>query len=193
MTTGKCKHGNFELEKGCEKCIAERRRAGIRPEQDEMEDGLNAEGLTMAGTSLVVLRPGADVEAMNYHDEAQRLLEYANSRVITTAEDNRLANDDLSVISKLKKAMEAKRKAYLEPLKQQQDAIRDTYDYLMGPVLEADKITRNKMVKYDAEQRRIRAEQEEINRLKMEAAKKEMALNGELSESVDLVEVMPEV
>ena len=143
--------------------------------------------------TAIVLRPGEDIEVHSYFEEAKGLLKYAEARVITTIEDNKVANDDLSIISKLKKTMVNKRKEYLEPLKAQSDSIRDTYDYLMAPVLEADKITRSKMLAFDAEQRRKRAEQEEINRLRMEAAKKEMELKGELTESVNLVEVAPEI
>ncbi len=145
-----------------------------------------------APETTVALRPGVDVEVMSYYKDAQRLLGFAKDRVIATVEDNKLANDDLSIISKVKKVMENKRKSLLDPLKLQSDAIRDTYNYLMTPVLEADKITRGKMLAFDAEQRRIRAEQEEINRLRLEAAQKEMKLNGELSEPVEIVEVSPE-
>jgi len=189
---GNCKHGEFILTEGCPQCIAARREAGIMPEQDEMEDGLNNEGLTMVGTSLLTLRPGEDVEVRSHYTEALRLLEYAESRVIATVEDTKIANNDLAVISKLKKAMEAKRKEYLQPLKGQTEAIRDTYNYLMAPVLEADKITRDKMLAFNKEQERIRREQEEINRKRLEAAEAEMRLNGELTESVNLVEVTPE-
>ena len=47
---GHCKHGEFNLTEGCPQCIAERRQSGLRPEQDEMEDGLNNEGLTLVST-----------------------------------------------------------------------------------------------------------------------------------------------
>jgi len=47
---GHCKHGEFLLAEGCTQCIAERRQSGVRPEQDEMEDGLNNEGLTLIST-----------------------------------------------------------------------------------------------------------------------------------------------
>ena len=64
---------------------------------------------------------------------------------------------------------------------------------LMEPIEQADKTTRQKILAFQAEQERIRREQEEINRLRMEAARKDAALhNGEISESVDLVEVVPE-
>jgi len=138
----------------------------------------------------LVLRPGEDIETQSYYKESQKILQYATSRVITTSEDYKLANDDLSIISRLKKAMDEKRTEYLAPLKVQTEAIRDTYNYLMAPVLEADKITRAKMLNFDQEQKRIRREQEEINRKRMEAAEAEMRLKGELTETIGLVEVV---
>ncbi|MBU2051557.1 MAG: hypothetical protein KKH61_21615, partial [Gammaproteobacteria bacterium] len=60
---------------------------------------------------------------------------------------------------------------------------------LMVPVLEAEKITKAKQTAFLQEQQRIRREQEEINRKRMEAAQAEMKLKGELSEPVGLVEV----
>lgn len=145
-----------------------------------------------AAETALVVAPGADAEAMGYYDEAVKLQEYAVSRVIATVEDVKSANDDLSAISKLKKVMENKRKALLDPLKLQAEAIRETYSTLMDPIFSADKITRDKMIAFDAEQKHIRAEQEEINRKRTEAAEAEMRLKGELTEPVGLVEVSPE-
>ncbi len=296
MTIGHCKHGEFELEEGCSRCIADRRKAGIRPEQDEMEDSLNSEGLALAGadkphivkvkyyseatgelsgreytyysidqlkvgdllnvpvrnttgkakvsaidipeteiaafkdkvktipvgskvedittgvpnrsvpneteavirvdpgaclapeTSLA-LRPGEDIEVHSYFLESMKLLDYAEHRIIKTLEDAKVATDDLSIISRLKKAMEAKRKEVLAPHEVQVKAIRDTYNYLMTPILEAERITKAKQMAFLQEQERIQREQEEINRKRFEAAQAEMKLKGELTESVNLVEV----
>ncbi len=144
-------------------------------------------------TKALALRPGEDMVVRGYFEEAQKLLKYAEERVITSYEDMKPANNDLSVISKIKKAMTNKRREYLAPLKIQADEIRDTYDYLMEPILEADRANRDKMLLFNKEQERIRLEQENINRQKMELAEAEMELNGELSQSVDLVKVTPEV
>ena len=89
--------------------------------------------------------------------------------------------------------MDGKKREYLDPLKVQTEAIRDTYNFLMAPVLEADKITGNKILDFNKEQKRIRQEQEEINRKRMEAAEQEMRLKGEITEPVNLVEVTPKV
>ena len=142
--------------------------------------------------TAIALRPGEDNEARSYHLEAMQYLEYAKDRVIATLEDNQAANNDLSLISKLKKAMEAKKREYLDPLKEQAEAIRETYSTLMDPIIAADKITRGKMLDYSIRQEAIRKAQEEINRKRLEAAQEEMKLKGELTESVNLVEVQPE-
>ncbi len=175
---GTCElHGEFILADGCPGCL-----------KDEVRKSPESPPFSVA----VALRPGEDVEVRGYFEESVKLLEYAEARVIKTVEDVKLVNDDLSLIAKIKKAMDEKRKARLDPLKAQADDIRNTYTYLMTPVLHAKSIYGEKMLAYVAEQDRIRLAQEEINRKRMEAAEEEMKLKGELSESVNLVEVAAE-
>ena len=123
-----------------------------------------------------------------------KLLEYAESRQITSQEDMKHATDDLSLIAKLKKAIEERRKEYVNPIRAHLDVINNAFKMLTSPIEQADQITRKKMLEYKNEQERKRKEQEEVNRLRMAAAQKEAALNGtgEISEDVNLVEVAPE-
>lgn len=186
---GQCKHGEFNLTEGCIQCVEERTVNDI-PSEDYIPPELFPNN--PATETALALRPGEDIEAHDWHNEAIRLLDFAEGRVIATVEHIKAATDDLSIISKLKKLMENKRKSLLDPLKLQSDAIRETYNYLMAPVLEADKITRDKMTAFWREQERIRREQEEINRLRIEAAQKEKELKGDITEPVELVEVMQE-
>jgi hypothetical protein len=72
------------------------------------------------------------------------------------------------------------------------DAVNNAFKELMAPLEEAERVTKTKMLAFNAEQDRIRREQEEINRKRMEAAEAEMKLKGELSEPVNLVEVIQE-
>ncbi len=212
MATGHCEHGEFNLLEGCPKCIeAQSKRTTIQvittaneddqhkftapePLSDETREVITAgrdvmmEAATEPETALA-LRPGEDIEARDYHLEATKLLEYAETRTIKTLDDAKTATNDLSIIGKLKKAMEAKRKDKLEPSKLEAESIRETYNYLMEPVLEAEKITKQKQTAFLQEQQRIEREQAEINRKRMEAAEAEMKLKGELTESVNLVEV----
>ena len=223
----------------------------VRPEQREMEEGLNSEGLTLVeaeeteeppsyycpadcqfsiptegpwdnpkdggcakenefplGTTLdslpeyplcpfykcaevsVALRPFEDYEAHDCFLESERVLEIAKSRVINTLEESQTANNDLALISKLTKLMDDKRKALLAPLKAESDTIRDTYKYLMAPIIEANTVTKSKMLAFDLKQKQIQQEQERINQQRLEAAQAEMNLKGELTESVNLVEVV---
>jgi len=141
-------------------------------------------------TSLVTLENDTEVKA--FFDQAVGLREYAEDLVILTAEDLAPVTNDLSVIAKVKKGMKDKRESYVKPLKDRAAEFIEAFKILMAPVEKADSILREKMLTYNKEQERIRQEQEEINRLRIEAANKEMALKGELTESVDLVEVAPE-
>ena len=206
------------MSEGCSQCIAEyaavnspeniaKRIKGAEETIDEMErladesmdalerelnataDAQCAEAEANSTEATIALRPGEDIEAHGYFDEARQMLDYAERRVIKTLEDARVATDDLSLIAKLKKAMEAKRKEKLAPHEAEVKAIRDTYNFLMAPVLEAERITKSKQTSFLQEQERIRREQEEINRKRMEAAEAEMKLKGELTESVNLIEV----
>ncbi len=221
MTIGTCKHGDFDLMEGCPQCIEEKRTAELAEQVKaklEGEDvvvaeatiaevrpaicqncatwaecqGSNQDDCSRPESTAVALRQGEDTEASNYYAEGKKALEYAKNRVIATLKDNQDASNDLILIKKLRVNMEAKRKDYLDPLKIKSDAIRAAYTEMMAPILEAKKITEDKMLAYDAEQMRIRAEQEEVNRLRLEAAQKEAALagTGEITESVNLVEVM---
>ncbi len=199
MTIGKCKHGEFILNEGCPQCIAERRAKGITPAQDEMEEGLNQEGLTLVGAEAPVAEtalaaaPGSNNEVMSYYHEALKLCAWAETRVIASLDDIKVATEDLSIIARLRKAMEEKRKEYLDPLKSQAEAIRETYKILMQPIEDADTTTRKKILAFNKEQEDRRREQERINAQKLETAEAERRLNGKPSEPVELLEVSPDV
>jgi len=199
METITCKkHGTtFSMLEGCRECIAERRAKGIRPEQDELEDGLNSEGLTIVGTrlpieqrALVAIEPLHDAEVKALVIEANKILGYATALKVTDLEASKSATNDLSIISGIKKRMEAKRKEYLGPVNEIKDTLNQQFKDIMSPVLEAERLTEEKQMGFLKEQARRQAEQEEINRKRQEAAEAEMRLNGELSEAVNLVEVV---
>jgi len=143
-------------------------------------------------TAIVRVKPEQDIEVQSFYDQALKLAEYAEARDIAIIEDLKPATDDLSIIARVKKALEAKRKEFIQPLQDHIKEINDAFKRLMEPIEIADKTTRSKILAFQQEQERIRREQEEVNRLRMEAAQKEMELKGELSELVSLVEVSPE-
>jgi len=144
-------------------------------------------------TALVKVKPESDLQVQAFYQEALRALEYAEARSIVKAEDLKPATEDLALISKLKRSMEERRKEYLKPLDDHRRAINDAFKMMMTPIERADAITRDKILAFQLKQKLIREEQERINALRLEAAQKEMELKGEITESVNLVEVSLEV
>ena len=132
----------------------------------------------MAEDSLVLIKPEADVEIIAFYSEAIRLREYAEARVITTNDDLIPATNDLTIIARVKRGMEAKRKEYLSPFQNHIKETNEAYKLLMSPIEQADKITRNKILAFSAEQERKRREAEAIESEKLELARREAALNG---------------
>jgi len=145
-------------------------------------------------TAIVRVNPQLDIEVQNFYEEALKLHSYADQRVIATTEDLKPATDDLSIIAKVKKALEAKRKDYVQPIQEHVKSINDTFKTLTQPIDEADRITRKKILEYQQEQDRKHREAEEINREKYELAQREAALNetGEITVDTTQIEVVPE-
>ncbi len=142
---------------------------------------------------LILVDPHQDIDLLASSQQAVSALQFAKSRIIKTVEDMKLASDDLNLIRKLKRLMETKRKDYLFPFQDHIKEVNEAYKQLMEPVEEADKLTSGKMLAFTAEQDRIRREQERINAERMKLAQDEMKLTGELTESVNLVEVLPPI
>lgn len=143
-------------------------------------------------TALIQIRPDIDEKVVALYQEAVKLQEYAKARVIASNDDIKAATNDLSIISRLKRAIEEKRKEYTQPINEHLNAVNEAFKVFAEPLVNADRITRDKILNYRREQERIRQEQERINQLRMEAARAEMELKGELTESVKVVEVAPE-
>ncbi len=140
------------------------------------------------GTALIYINPESDTIVLSLLAQANLLRDYAITRVIATDTDMELAVNDLSVIASIKKALTAKKVEYSKPIKAHLDAVSATFQTLLTPIEDADRITRDKWQAYRNEQVRRKAEADAINREKEELAKREAALNhGEIT--VDLTPV----
>lgn len=148
-------------------------------------------GTDVSKTALVKVNPQTDKAVIALYEQALKLQEYADALVINSDSSNKDATNDLSIISGLKKAIEEERKGYTQPINEHLKAVNEAFAVFVEPLVYAGKITKDKMLAYNAEVDRKRAMQEEINQQRLEAAQKEMGLTGELSESVNLVEVTP--
>ncbi len=150
----------------------------------EMEEG--------AAPTLTTTRPQDDAQVVFFYNEALKAREYALARVIATNDDLKPAADDLFLIRKLKKGMESRRKDYLQPFQEHIKETNDAFKTLMEPIETADSITSEKILAFTLKQKLLREEQEKVNALRIEASKLEMELKGELTESVNLIEVVSE-
>ncbi len=140
-------------------------------------------------TAVIKVSPETDIVILSLLAECNGLRDYAELRIVATNDDVKSATDDLTLIAKLKKTLEEKRKEYISPINAHLKSINDSFKVLMTPVEQADQVTRNKILAFRQEQERKAREVEEINRLRIEAAKREAAMNnGGIKESVNLVE-----
>ncbi|MDD5338444.1 MAG: hypothetical protein PHG35_03410 [Dehalococcoidales bacterium] len=163
----------------------------VEPEEHEAESHNLDLLLSRKAVAIVNISPEHDQAVTALYQESLSILAHAEALAITKPEDMKLATDDISLISKVQKAIEAKRKEYVNPIRQHLDAINAAFKDFTAPLNKADTITREKIKTYNLDQQRKQREQEQINNLRMEAAQKEAALNqGELSEPVQLVEVV---
>ncbi len=144
-------------------------------------------------TTSIKIKPETDVQAQSLYNEGLKLQRYAESRVIACDQDVKLATDDLSMLAKLKKALDGKRKEYLGPVNFYKNAITEAFRNMVAPFDIADTVTRKKIMDYRAECERKAREIAEINRMREEAAAREANLNGtgEISEPLIIIEVPP--
>ncbi len=146
----------------------------------------------MTQEAMIKVSPEGDEVVLNLKAAAVKLESYAICLTVSTNVDVKKVTDDLSMLAYLKKAFEDKRKEYVGPINDHLKSVNEAFKSLTAPLLSADSILRGKVLAYRQEQEHIRTEEEDINALRLAAAQKEMKLKGDLSESVDLVEVREE-
>ena len=143
------------------------------------------------GTAVVNVAPGKDEVVQKLLTEVMKVREVALKMVVATDEDVKMATNDLSLMSGLKKAVDEKRREYVDPINEHVKSVNDAFKLLTGPLNEADKLVRQKVVDYKQEQQRRQREAEEVNRQKEELARKEAALNyGEVTIDTTPVDVV---
>lgn len=141
----------------------------------------------------IVQSPQPEVIIFALRERALSLLRYATERIVKSLPDAKTATEDLTIIRQSKKALEEKRKGYVAPLNDQVKLINDAFRQVSDPLNQADKLTSDKILAFTRELDRLRAEQEAINRQKMELARREAELNhGEVTIDTTPVEVIPE-
>jgi hypothetical protein len=137
----------------------------------------------------IVQVPEANVTIESFQEQVKSLLAYSESRVVVCDDDAKGATDDLSMMSSLKKNIDERRKEYVSPLNDKVKSINNLFKTITEPLEQADSITRDKVLAYDAEQKRKIAEAEAINKAKQDLARREMELKGEITVDTTPVEV----
>ena len=140
----------------------------------------------------IVQVPEAHVTIESFQAQVAELLAYSQARVVVCDDDAKGATDDLSMMSSLKKNIEERRKEYTSPLNDKVKSINNLFKTITEPLEQADQITRKKVLDYRAEQERQRREAEAINQAKLDIAKREMELKGEITVDTTPV-VVPDV
>ncbi len=144
---------------------------------------------TPEGTALMKVNPDADSQVLELYQKGEELKGFAEGFAVKSLDDMKEAADTLSLIKGLMDAIEQRRDEYVRPLNGHVKKINASFKVLVAPMEEANRTLRGKVVAYQREQERIRLAKEEINRKRIEAAQEEMALKGELTEPVAMVEV----
>ena len=145
----------------------------------------------MTETAILNVTPQSDPAVRAFSDSIDALLKYANERSITSQADVKTATEDLSIISKLKKEIEAKRKEYTSPLDAHLKVINAVFKGVQEPLLEADGILRKKVLGYQTEMARQAAEAERIAAEEARLAEEKAALTGQPVEPTESAVVAP--
>ncbi len=147
----------------------------IRPELEEMEEGLNAEGLTLVGaekptaeTAIIRIAPDKDEGYIALLTETTKLLEYSTKLVIKGLDDKKAATNDLIIMSDLGKRIETVKKEWLGPIDEHRGDVFNKFKQLTEPLAQAVKQTKAAMIEYDRQQESKRLELEEIARKERE-------------------------
>ncbi len=138
----------------------------------KMEMESNYEGV------LIRVAPEKDGAVQALYNEGAKLEKFARARVIATADDLKPLTNDLAIISKLKKALEEKKKEYTGPIKAHLDDFNAKFAQFIAPLLEADRINRAKAKAYDDAIKARRAEAEAIEVDKRALAEREAKHNA---------------
>jgi len=134
------------------------------------------------GNSLTVVTNDPVVQQLKA--EIKKLIEYADKAEITDADTCVMVTDDLSMMRKLKKALETSRTDYVKPLNDEVAAINQLYKDISGPLAIADRSLEAKMIAWQrAEILRIETERAEALLAQVQAETVVNEVTGEVIEA----------
>lgn len=143
---------------------------------------------THTGFMVAVL---TDVAIQNFVFEAQRVLKWAKTLEITDNASAKAVAGDLRSIAILKRNVADRTKELLTPIHEAYTQMRADLATVAAPLVEADKIGRQKVTDWDALQRQIKLDAEEAVRLAAESAKAAARVTDAGGEAPDISAIEP--
>ena len=124
-------------------------------------------------TAVVRVNPTADAKVIALSEEILKINHYAQRAAVVDPATAKVVTNDISSIATLKKAIEEKRKEYKAPVLEIARKIDQAFEMLAAPLVEADKLLRQKLLGYNQELEKQRQAALEVQRLKDELAARE--------------------
>ncbi len=144
--------------------------------------------------ALIHIDPESDPRVVALYQEALHLQELAEAREIITNDDLKPATEDLAAIAHLMKALTERKAEFVTPVRRYLGAFQDAFKTLFAPIEAADRITRDKMKTFRADQQRKIDEAAQLDADKLAVAQREAALHqGEITVDLTPVEAPPAV
>lgn len=158
------------------------RQAGLSAQAEA--EARNAEGhdldelIRTVAVAVVNISPNKDSAAQALYQEGLNLRDLALRRVIKSDTDVKLATDDLAVIGGLVKKLGELRKKYEAPFKEHLATFRTTFETFIAPLVEAERINKEKWGTYRREVEAAKARAEETNQMAEEVARRQAEASG---------------
>ena len=158
------------------------RQAGLSAQAEA--EARNAEAheldelLRTGAVAVVNISPNKDSAAQALYQEGLNLRDLALRRVIKSDADVKFATDDLVVIGSLVKKLGELRKKYEAPFKEHLATFRATFESFIAPLVEAERINKDKWGTYRREVEAAKARAEETNRMAEDVARRQAEESG---------------
>ena len=131
------------------------------------------------------LAASTDLVVIDLQTKVQDVLHYARIRTIGNLDDVEAATNDLTIIGHLTKTLKGQRDLYLVPIERTKDQVKAVFNSISEPLEEARTLTRTKLLAFQVEQDRLRAEAEAITKMRAEAEKRAKELLQRTGEIID--------
>ncbi|MBL7208776.1 MAG: hypothetical protein ISS52_01635 [Dehalococcoidia bacterium] len=111
-------------------------------------------------TATLQINPTLDPKVIAFQEEVRSICAFMEQATVSTKDDVSRITQDLALISTLTKTIDAKRREFTDPLRNHERSINDLFATLTGPLANAYKAGKRKIIDYNQHQERIRQQAE---------------------------------